>query len=140
MKLLGQILYFLTLGSWRKRRREAMRRERYEFLKSKISERHFGGYAGLIVDFPGRKFDLVDLGCFKAPMYYIVKNADMKWCIFWDRKRLTSEIGAGAPLKEGEVLVPESSAGRSKPSSTVETIDETAPLTQKVSGGSAGNA
>lgn len=118
---------FLTFKAWRDNRRRAMRRARYEFLKQRISERHFDGYAGLIVDFPGRKFDKLDFASFKAPMYMWVKNQDMKWCVFWDRGRMAREIGAGAPLRDGEVLIPDP-PGRTKPAAP-ETIDEKKPLT-----------
>lgn len=128
MQLIVAIFRWITFYNWRMARSAAMRRERYEFLKAKISERHFAGFAGLVVDFPDRKFDVTDLSCFKAPMYAMVKNQDMKWCIFWDRARMVREIGTGAPLKEGEVLIPDT-VGRTKPQSTVETIDEAQPLT-----------
>lgn len=107
-----------------KRFRMKRARDRYEFLKQAISSRHFNGYAGLIVDDSlGKKFSKKDFACFKAPMYYWVKNQDGFWCVFWDRGRLTREIGTGAPLKPGEVMI-EDTAGRTKPSSTLETIDE----------------
>lgn len=80
------------------------RRERYELLKAAISERHFAGYAGLICDFDDWEPDAIDMASFRAPMYGTVKNANMRWCIFWDRDRMTREIGVGAPLKEGETI------------------------------------
>lgn len=86
------------------RRVAKMRRGRYERLKALISERHFGGYAGLIVD--AKDYDWADMMSFRPPMYGAVKNKADDWCIFWDRKLLTQEIGTGAPLKEGEVITP----------------------------------
>lgn len=111
---------------WVKQRR----RLNYEYLKSEISKRHFAGYAGLVVD-PKKKLDKIDLASFKSPMYGIVKNKDDHWCIFWDRQKLAQEIGVGAPLKEGEVLI-EDKLGRTCPDSTLETIDEQRPLTQAI--------
>lgn len=131
MKILLTLWQWLSLGNWRKARYAAKRRERYEFLKARISERHFAGFAGLIVDFKGRKFDKTDLACFKSPMYYMAKNQDMKWCIFWDKARMAREIGAGAPLREGECLIPDT-VGRTKPQGTIETIEEKSPLIQTV--------
>lgn len=104
------------------------RRERYEFLKAKISERHFGGFRGMIVNFPGRRFDKFDFGCFPSPMYFWVKNRDGNWVVFWDHARMTREIGTGKPLQDGEALIPDT-PGRSKPQAEPEQVDEQKPLT-----------
>lgn len=128
MSLLRAIIRFLTFYNWRKARYVKMRRARYEELKAQISARHFGGYAGLVVE--DKKYDRIDMACFQHPMYVVVQNQDLKYCIFWDRPRMAKEIGTGAPLKEGELMIPETGV-RSKPSSTLETIDEQKPLTRQ---------
>lgn len=108
------------IRTWLARRSRA----RYEFLKNEISKRHFGGYAGLIVDFPGRKFKEAELRVFfRLPMYHVVMNQDKKLCIFWHRERLTKEIGTGAALKEGEVITPEK-PGRFSVVPDASTVDE----------------
>lgn len=129
---------WITFKSFRMKRA----RDRYELLKRAISYRHFNGFAGLVInrdivvqgeggipDFidGSRKFTKKDFECFKAPMYFWTKNQDGFWCVFWDRGRLTREIGTGAPLREGELMI-DDPAGRTKPSSTLETIDEQRPL------------
>ncbi len=128
LSLLRAVLAFITFKKWRYKRWAKMRRERYEELKALIAERHFGGYAGLIVE--NSKFDKVDMCCFPSPMYHIVKNKDMKWCIFWDRSRMVREIGTGAPLKDGEVLIPDTKI-RTKPDGTLDTINEQKALTHQ---------
>ncbi len=120
LKILFQ---WITLQAWRKRRS----RERYDFLKSAISKRHFGGYAGLIVDDLPRKFGQKDRDCFQPPMYYWVKNQDMKWCVFWHRKRLSEEIGAGPPLLPGELDIKDT-VGRTASIGTPNTINDKAPV------------
>ena len=128
MKWLVWFLHLITFYNYRLARSKVRRRENYEFLKSKISERHFAGFAGLVIDFD-RKLDSVDFACFKQPMYAWVKNKDNKWCVFWDKARMAREIGVGAPLKDGECLIPDT-LGRTKPQGSVETIEERSPLTQ----------
>jgi len=130
LNAIHRFLFWITFGPFRDKRNKVRRRANYEFLKANISQRHFDGFAGLVVDFKGKSFDKYDLGCFTAPMYYMVKNADDKWCIFWDRKRLAREIGTGAPLKEGEVLLPDT-LGRTKPQETIDTINNQEPLTHQ---------
>lgn len=122
---LDRLIDFLTPKNVKARRR----REHYEFLKAEISKRHFDGFAGLVVDFPGRRFRREDIACFGTPMYQAVRNKDMKWCIFWDRSRMSREIGVGQPLKEGEALISDVKV-RTHPDSNLETIDERKPLTQ----------
>lgn len=109
------------------------RRARYEFLKAEIVKRHLGGYKGLIVRFPGRRFDIQDIACFKAPMYFSVKNQDGHWCIFWDRARMVREVGTGAELQPGEELIPDT-RGRSKPQAAPDEIDDKQPLTHRKDG------
>lgn len=128
MKLFVAIIRFLTLYEWRKGRYLKMRRERYDELKKLISERHFGGYAGLTVT--DAKYDRLDLACFGPPMYQVCRNQEWQYCIFWDRPRMIREIGTGAPLREGEVIIPDT-IGRTKPSSTLETIDDKQALTHQ---------
>jgi hypothetical protein len=125
---------WITLKPYRMKRA----RQRYELLKKAISYRHFNGFAGLVLSelvsvtedkfINGKAFGKDDFACFKSPMYFWIKNQDGDWCVFWDRARLTREIGTGAPLKEGELMILENSVGRMKPSSTLETIDEQKPL------------
>ena len=103
------------------------RRERYEFLKAEISKRHFAGFKGLIVNFP-RKFDAIDIGSFKPPMYQVCKNADNCWCIFWDPAKMTKEIGAGAPLQDGESFIP---SVKTKINPDPSLIDENKPIILK---------
>lgn len=113
------LLNLITLRSWRARRARA----RYDFLKAEICKRHFEGYKGLIVDFPGRRFSIQDLACFKSPMYFMIRNADKKWCIFWDHKRMSQEIGTGKPLKDGEPFQQEI-VGKFNPKNTPDKVDE----------------
>ncbi len=129
MRYFWLFLHWITLGDWRAARTKIRRRANYEFLKAAISARHFGGFRGLIVDFPGKKFDKVDLASFRQPMYFLVMNQDRKWCIFWDSAKLAQEIGVGAPLQPGEVLV--ENRGPMKPEATADQIDEKAPLTRQ---------
>lgn len=136
------LIEWITFKSFRMKRA----RDRYELLKRAISYRHFNGFAGLVINdeiviagaedgstafVSGRKFSKKDFACFKAPMYMWAKNQDGYWCVFWDRGRLTREIGTGAPLKTGEVMI-DDTAGKTKPSSTLETIDEQKPLVSTV--------
>ncbi len=116
------------------RRVAKMRRARYDTLKAAIAERHFGGYAGLIVE--QKAYDWADMMSFKAPMYGAVQNKDGDWCIFWDRKMLTEEIGVGAPLKEGECVseVDDPSLWQRTP----EEVDNQTPLTHQKAQGSPG--
>ena len=109
------------------RRVAKMRRARYDTLKALIAERHFGGYAGLIVE--ANDYDWTDMVSFRAPMYGAVKNKAGDWCIFWDRKMLTAEIGTGAPLKEGEVVSPVDDPKLWQ--RTPEEVDEQKPLTHQ---------
>lgn len=109
------------------RRAAKMRRARYDTLKALIAERHFQGFAGLIVS--AKNYDWTDMGSFGPPMYGAVKNKAGDWCIFWDRKMLTAEIGTGAPLKEGEVIsaVDDPKLWQRTP----EEVDENKPLTHQ---------
>lgn len=128
MSILRAIISFFT-GPWRARRAK-IRRARYEELKQLISQRHFGGYAGLIVEDP--KYDRLDMACFGPPMYGVVKNKDMKWCIFWDRPRMMREIGTGAPLREGETIAVQDHTGRADLwKKTPEEVDEKQALTHQ---------
>lgn len=85
--------HLITFKSYRDHRELTKRRANYELIKSKIVERHHAGFNGLTVDFG--KFDAKDLGCFRPPMYRVVKNQQMQWCIFWDPKKMTEEVGDG---------------------------------------------
>lgn len=119
------------------RRVAKLRRARYDVLKALIAERHFGGYAGLIVD--AKDYDWTDMMSFGPPMYGAVKNKAGDWCIFWDRKLLTQEIGTGSPLKEGEVISPVDDPKIWQ--RTPEEVDEKKPLThQKAEDAAGGDA
>ena len=98
ISILKMIFGFLTLKSWRNRRKALSRRLKYEFLRSQIIKRHLAGLNGLVVDFKDHKFDWTDMLCFRPPMYQLVQNKDMKWCIFWDKKKMTEEAGSGPVL------------------------------------------
>lgn len=133
LNLLSRFVFWITFGPHRDRREQIKRRSNYDFLKAQISERHFAGYGGLTVDFHGRKFDRIDMECFRPPMYGVVRNQKGHWCIFWDRAKLTNEIGVGAPLKDGEVIVPQTNDRVWKQIDT-EAIDDQKPLTHQESG------
>ncbi len=105
------------------------RRARYDELKAMICDRHYAGYGGLVVE--DKKFDAIDMKSFKAPMYGCVQNKEMKWCIFWDRGKLTREIGTGAPLKDGELMLAEKGGRSENWKKDPEAIDENVPLTQQ---------
>ncbi len=95
LKTLSSLLGVITFKPYRARKELAKRRERYDFLKMLITERHRAGFHGLTVDVQDREFDWTDMLCFRPPMYQVLKNKDMKYCIFWDPKKMSEEIGLG---------------------------------------------
>lgn len=130
---LSKLWEVISFKAKRQAKKQKLRRDNYEFLKTEISKRHFAGFAGLIVNFKGKTFDIEDMFVFKAPMYGIAKNQDGHWCIFWDRKKLAEEIGVGAPLREGEVLADAATKDEGRIWKQIDTdkIDEQKPLIKK---------
>jgi len=117
------LIDLITFKAFRMRRARA----RYDFLKAEIAKRHFEGYGGLIMNTSKlKRYSKKDFACFPAPMYMWIKNAENHWCVFWDRGRMTREIGTGAPIKDGAELLPDH-PGRTRPEGTLETINEKQP-------------
>ena len=93
IKPIAHFLDLITFKNFRVHREAVKRRANYDFLRAKITERHSAGFNGLTVDFQGHKFDSIDMLSFRPPMYQIAKNQSQHYCIFWDHKKMSEEIG-----------------------------------------------
>ena len=88
--MLNALISFITFKSWRATRR----RKRYDEIRALIVKEHLAGNQGMVVP---AKFDPEDMKSFRAPMYQIARNQHNQLCIFWDKKKMTEEVGSPTP-------------------------------------------
>lgn len=92
MQALKALWALVSFKAKRDAKNKAIRRAKYEALKTKIAERHYQGGVSLAIDFPGT-YDATDLACFRWPMYSFVRTPNDLWAISWNRQLMVEEIG-----------------------------------------------
>lgn len=93
--MITTIWNFITFKSYRSAKNAQRRLINYQFLKSEIVKAHLINRNNIVVDFPGQTFDATDMWSFRPPMYQVVRNQANQYCIYWDMKKMTGEVGSG---------------------------------------------